>query len=114
MQEHEFFAPRHKPARPDCVAAGYDYPHESPDPNWTLAGELLCPACQDRLIQKQTLQVQMEANRLKDRELSLREANAWVVETAPYRRAYVMPPPTTTTQPKGGQFIDPIRNDQSA
>jgi DNA-directed RNA polymerase subunit RPC12/RpoP len=113
MQEHEFEVSRYK-VRESCIQAGWDFPHESPIPEITLAGEHDCPSCSSRLLEKQTLQVQMEANRLKDRELSLREANAWVVETAPYRRAYVMPPPTTTTQPKGGQFVDPIRNDQSA
>ena len=113
QHEHEFEVSRHKPARAECVAAGYDYPHESPDPNWTLAGELLCPACQDRLIEKQSLQVQMEANDLKDRELTLREAGAWAVETAPYRRAYVMPPPLSEQPTKGGQFVAPTRPNTS-
>ena len=112
MQEHEFEVSRYK-VRESCIQAGWDFPHESPIPTVTLVGEYDCPSCSSRLIEKQSLQVQMEANSLKDRELTLREAGAWAVETAPYRRAYVMPPPTNTTQLKGGTFVEPKRDERT-
>ena len=109
MQEHEFEVSRHKMPRPDCVEAGWDFPHESPIPTITLAGEHDCPSCQTRIIDKQRLIVQMKANELKDRELTLREAGAWAIEIAPRRAAYVMPPPISEQPTKGGHFVAPTR-----
>ena len=59
MQEHEYEVPRYK-VRESCIQAGWDFPHESPNPEITLAGEHDCPSCSSRLLEKQTLQVQCQ------------------------------------------------------
>ena len=108
MQEHDFFAPRHKLPRPDCVAAGFDYPHEG----WGLSiliSEHDCPACAPRAMAKERQLLLIESHQLKERELILRETGGWT-ETAPRRHAYVMPPPISEqTTTRGGQFVAPTR-----
>jgi len=115
MQEHEFFAPRHKLPRPDCIEAGYDYPHEG----WgltILVSERDCPACAPRallkhklIMEQEVLHQQIVANELKEQELLLRETGRYSY-SAP-RKTYVMPPPEQPA--KGGQFVAPIRPNTS-
>lgn len=108
----EFEVSRHKQPRPDCIDAGWDFPHEGPG-LVILVGEYECPACEPRLIQKQSLIMQQEllleqktANELKERELYLREAGDWVESTPRVRPTYVLPPRIN----KGGTFVEPRRN----
>ena len=107
MQEHEFFAPRHKLPRFDCIKAGFDYPHEG----WglqILVAERDCDACAPRVMEKERHLLLIKSHQLKETELILRETGGWT-ETAPRRNAYVMPPPASEQPTKGGQFVAPIR-----
>ena len=107
MQEHEFFAPRHKLPRFDCIKAGFDYPHEG----WgltILVSERDCDACAPRVMEKERHLLLIKSHQLKETELILRETGGWT-ETAPRRNAYVMPPPASEQPTKGGQFVAPIR-----
>lgn len=115
MKEHEFFVSRHKLPRPDCIEAGWDFPHEGRGLAILVGESDGCPACAPRallkhklIMEQEVLQQQIVANELKEQELYLRETGRWA-KSSP-SRTYVMPPPTATTQPKGGKFVDPTRN----
>ena len=80
-----------------------DFPHA---PVW-------CDDCRTESREYDVLFEMRRANDLKQRELDFREFDgAWIQSSPRPRPFYVVPP--KTEQPKGGQFVDPIRNDQSA
>ena len=71
-----------------------------------------CENCRSEDRENNVLFEMRRANDLKERELDFRQVDGEWIQATP-RGTFMLPPPKTE-HPKGGQFVDPIRHDQSA